>query len=304
MTVSRVHFNEKDSFSRLVVGFWRLSKTEERSRVREILEVIETCLAKGITTFDHADIYGGYTCESLFGWVLAEKPELRDRMQLMTKCGIKLISPNRPAHKVKSYDTSKRHILMSVENSLSNLRTGYIDLLLIHRPDPLMNADEVAETFRDLKTVGKVKHFGVSNFSPDQFNLLQSRLDFPLQTNQVEFSVLNTQALYDGTLNQCQLYRIPPMAWSPFGGGALFTSSSEKAEQVRYVLNAVGNELGGASIGQVALAWLLKHPSGVMPVLGSGRIDRIIDAAQSEKLEMSREQWFRILAVSEGREVP
>lgn len=289
--------------SRLVVGFWRLASESAPIRTRDLLQFIETCLEKGITTFDHADVYGNYTCEELFGRVLAEKPELRYKMELITKCGIKLISPNRPKHTVKSYDTSRRHIIISVENSLSNLRTGYLDLLLIHRPDPLMDADEVAEAFTELRTVGKVKNFGVSNFTPAQFNLLQSRLDFPLQTNQIEFSALHTQPLYDGTLGQCQLYRISPMAWSPFGGGSLFTGEDAKAIRVRNVLQEIGKESGGASIEQVAIAWLLQHPSKVIPVIGSRRMERITEAIKGEKLKMSREQWFRILQASEGKEV-
>lgn len=304
MTVSRIPLlHSADSLSRLIVGVWRLADVPERTRTADVHQLIDTCLAAGITTFDHADIYGGYVCEEIFGRALAEKPDLRGRMELVSKCGIKLVSPNRPTHRIKSYDTGKKHILLSVENSLGNLRTDYLDMLLIHRPDPLLDADEVASAFTELKTLGKVKHFGVSNFTPRQFDLLQARLDFPLQTNQIEISVLETKALYDGTLDQCQQYRVAPMAWSPFAGGKLFQQQNERADRVRTELQQIGEELGGATIEQVAIAWLLRLPANVIPVLGSGRPERIKDLLPAQRLKLSREQWFRILQASEGKEV-
>jgi predicted oxidoreductase len=167
-----------------------------------------------------------------------------------------------------------------------------------------MNAAEIAEAFLLLHESGKVKHFGVSNFSPLQFNLLQSCLDFPLVTNQVEVSVLKMDALHDGTLDQCQQLKISPMAWSPFGGGALFWGNSEKASRVRNELQKIGDELGGFSIDQVALAWLLMHPSKIVPVLGTGKIERLKSAAESVKIGLSRDQWYRIWTASAGEEVP
>lgn len=293
---------EGHQFSRIALGFWRLN--EWKMNTGQTLDLIEKAIGLGITTFDHADIYGGYTCEEMFGKALAEKPSLREKMEIVTKCGICLVSPRRPDNHFHGYDTSKSHILKSVENSLENLNTDYLDVLLIHRPDPLMNADEVAEAFALLRESGKVKHFGVSNFSPAQFNLLQSRLDFPLVTNQVEVSVLKMDTLNDGTLDQCQQLKISPMAWSPLGGGELFWGNSEKIIRLRNELQKIGEELGDVSVDQVVLSWLLMHPSKIVPVLGTGNITRIKSAADSVNLDLSRDQWFRIWTASAGVEVP
>jgi len=303
MAVSRIDLGEGGpQFSRLALGLWRLASWELSPT--ELLDWIQACLDMGITTFDHADIYGGYTCEGLFGRALAQYPSLREKMQLVTKCGVKLVSASRPEHAINHYDTSRGHIVASVENSLRALRTDWVDLLLIHRPDPLMNADEVAEAFVALKQSGKVLHFGVSNFVPSQFELLASRLDFPLVTNQVELSVMNMNALHDGTIDMCQRLRISPMAWSPLGGGRLFKADTEQAIRLRQALDTVGETLGGASIDQVALAWILAHPAKIIPVLGSGKIDRIQRAVKAETLKLLREQWFAIWSASAGEPVP
>jgi predicted oxidoreductase len=288
-------------FSRIIAGMWRLS--DWQITPGELVEFVESCIDIGVTSFDHADIYGEYTCEHIFGEAIALKPSLRDRIQLITKCGIKLVSENRPEHRIKQYDTSSQHIVASVENSLRCLWTDHVDLLLIHRPDPLMDAGEVAEAFSTLKTAGKVLAFGVSNFTASQYELLASRLDFPLITNQVEFSALELSPLTDGTLDQCQKLRIPPMAWSPFAGGRLFNDSSDQAQRIRAVLNSIGEELN-LSGEQVALAWILSHPSRVYPVLGTGKIDRVHRAVEAAKVELSREQWFGVWQASTGTEVP
>jgi len=288
--------------SRLAFGYWRLA--EWGLTPRDIVTLVHTCLDLGITTIDHADIYGGYTCEARFGEALALEPSLRDKLQIVTKCGIKLVSPNRPAHTSHHYDTSRAHILASVDNSLRLLNTPYLDILLIHRPDMFMDADEVAEAFTALKQAGKVRYFGVSNFNPSQFDLLASRLDFPLVTNQLEISVLRLEPFLDGTLDQCQRLRMAPMAWSPLGGGGLFTDSDPRTVRVRAALQAVGEQLGGASPDQVALAWLLAHPARILPVLGTGKPARISSAASSEALPLTREQWFAIWTASMGAEVP
>lgn len=293
---------EGPQFSRIALGFWRLN--EWKMNTGQILDLMEKAIELGITTFDHADIYGGYTCEEIFGKALAEKPSLREKMEIVTKCGICLVSENRPENRFHGYDTSKSHILKSAENSLKNLNIDYLDVLLIHRPNPLMNPDEVAEAFVLLRESGKVKHFGVSNFSPAQFTLLQSRLNFPLVTNQVEVSVLKMDTLHDGTLDQCQQLGISPMAWSPFGGGELFWGNSEKIIRLRNELQKIGEELGGASVDQVALSWLLMHPSKIVPVLGTGNIARIKSAAESVNFKLSRDQWFKIWTASAGVEVP
>lgn len=289
------------NFSRIVAGIMRLREWEMDTPA--LLDFIHQCLDLGITTFDHADIYGSYTVEALFGKALAAEPSLRNRIEIVTKCGIQLVSPNRPETRVHHYDTSRAHIVASAERSLSNLQTDVIDLLLIHRPDPLMDADEVAEALAHLRDSGKVRHVGVSNFMPWQFHLLQSRLDFPLVTNQIELSVLHLDPLHDGTLDQMQRLRVPPMVWSPVAGGRLFDPGNERARRVRGVLASVGERIG-ASVDQVALAWLLRHPARALPVMGTGKIDRLREAAAAEAIVLDRQQWFAVWEASAGREVP
>ena len=289
-------------FSRLALGFWRLAGWDLSDT--QLLDLIRASLDLGITTFDHADIYGDHTCQELFGRALALEPSLREKMQLVTKCGIMLASPNRPQHSLKHYDTSRANIVSSVDESLRFLRTDYVNLLLIHRPDLLMDPDEVAEAFTELRQSGKVLHFGVSNFTPSQFDLLASRLDFPLVTNQIEVSVLFLDLLHDGTVDQCLQRGIAPMIWSPLAGGRIFTGDGERAARVRQALQAAGEELGGASPDQVALAWLLTHPARLVPILGSSKIERLRSAARAETLRLSREQWFAIWSASTGTPVP
>jgi predicted oxidoreductase len=215
-----------------------------------------------------------------------------------------LASPNRPQHTHKHYDTSRANIVGSAEESLRLLGTDYLNVLLIHRPDLLMDPDEVAEAFTALRQSGKVLHFGVSNFTPSQFDLLASRLDFPLVTNQIEVSVLSLDLLHDGTVDQCLHRAIAPMVWSPLAGGRIFSEDSERGVRVRGALQALGQELGGASLDQVALAWLLAHPARFIPILGSSKIERIRSAAGAEALCLSREQWFTIWSASTGTPVP
>jgi len=303
MISSRIKISpDGPEFSRMVHGLWRLKDWNKSPA--EIQKVIHSCLQLGITTFDHADIYGDYDCESLFGAALAESSVRREDIELVTKCGIKLVSKNRPETSIKHYDTSASHIVDSVENSLKNLRTDYIDLLLIHRPDPLMNAEEVGKAFSRLRKSGKVLHFGVSNFLPSQFELLSSQTDVPLVTNQIEFSVLNLEAQDNGTLDMCQRLRISPMAWSPLGGGTLFHDNTERIVRLRQVLKDIADELGAKSIDQIALAWILNHPANFVIVLGTGNLNRIKTAVEAEKIKLSREQWFTIWTASMGREVP
>lgn len=303
MTVDKVEVGTSGfKMSKLILGWWRL--THWNYNDDQILDLINGSLELGITSHDHADIYGSYLCEELFGNVLKSNPALRKELELVTKCGIVLQSPQRPEHTYHFYDTGKDHIIKSAERSLKNLGTDYIDLLLIHRPDQLMNADETAIAFNELISSGKVLNFGVSNFMPDEFDLLQSRLDFPLVTNQIEFSPLCLTALEDGTLNKCQQLNTPPMIWSPFGGGRLFNEDTEQACRVRETLNSLSPNYNNASIDQLALAWILKHPSNPLPVLGTGKIDRVNSAAASLNIELSKADWFKVWSASKGHEVP
>lgn len=289
-------------FSELVQGYWRLG--EWGMTAQERLTFLKQHLELGITTVDHADIYGNYECEQLFGEALALEPSLREQLQIVTKCDIKLCSAKFPERKINHYDTSAAHIYQSVNNSLERLRVNEIDVLLIHRPDVLMDADEVAEAFTELHKVGKVKHFGVSNFSPAQFELLQSRLGKPLVTNQVEINPLNFDVAHDGTLDQMQMLRTRPMAWSCLGGGAIFNADSEQAQRVRAVLEELREELGAESIDQVIYAWVRALPSKPLPIIGSGKIERVQAAVDALDLTLSREQWYRVWVASKGHGVP
>lgn len=302
IALQKTALDSEASISRLVFGVWRMAKWQLSTQ--EILELIQHCVDLGITTFDHADLYGNYTCEGLFGSALQLSPNLRSQIQIISKCGIKLVSKNRPEHTIKHYDTSYTHILKSVDHSLQQLHTEYLDVLLIHRPDPLLDADQVAAAFTELKQSGKVQHFGVSNFSPSQFELLASRLDFPLVTNQIEISVMHLEAFTDGTLDQCQRLRIAPMAWSPLGGGALF-GDSDSAMRLQKALTVAAQQFEPhPTLDQVALAWLLAHPARIVPILGTHKLERIEAATKAEQIHLTREQWFTIWTAATGVEVP
>jgi predicted oxidoreductase len=303
MIVPQIHFSAGGpASSRLALGTWRLADARlTRDEIRAlVLEAVEA----GITTIDHADIYGEHTCQGLFGGAIAGDAALRDKLQLVTKCGIKLIPPAGSAQRVKHYDTGRAHILASVDDALKALRTDRVEVLLIHRSDPLLDPDEVAEAFVALKKAGKVSHFGVSNFTSGQFDLLASRLPFGLVTNQLQFSALHTDPLYDGTFDQCLRLRLSPMAWSPLAGGRLLKAGDERAQRVRRALGEVAKELGGATIEQAALAWILAHPARIIPVLGTTHRERLRNSAAAAGLTLSREQWFFILEASAGKPVP
>jgi len=285
-------------FSRLVMGYWRLM--EWNMSAPQLASFIEEHVDLGITTADHADIYGGYQCEAAFGEAMRLAPHLRQKMEIVTKCGIATTA--KPDHALGHYITDKSHIISSAETSLQNLATDYLDLLLIHRPDPLMDADEVAEAFTSLHQSGKVRHFGVSNFTPAQFALLQSRLPFTLATNQVEISPVHQPTILDGTLDQCQQLRVHPMAWSCLGGGSLF--NDEAFQPLRDELQAVATEIGAETIEQVVYAWVMRLPSKPLPIIGSGKIERVRSAIHSLSLDMNRQQWFRIRKAALGYDVP
>lgn len=287
--------------SPMIAGMMRLADWD--MSVSSRVSFIEQCVDAGVTSFDHADIYGQYQCEKLFGEALVKQPSLREKIQLISKCGIRFVSENRPKHSIKSYDTSYKHIVSSAENSLKELNTDYLDSLLIHRPDPLMNANEIALAFADLMQAGKILSAGVSNFLHHQTALIQSACDFPLAINQIEISVLHTESFYDGTLDYCQQFGMTPIAWSPLARGLLFNGESEQAARVSSKLKQVASALG-ATVDQVAFAWLLKHPAGIKPIIGSGNIERIKSAQGATQLRLADEQWFDILQASKGHKVP
>ncbi|MEH6891683.1 aldo/keto reductase [Bacillus sp. JJ864] len=300
--MERIQMAQNLEFSRIIQGFWRLA--EWNMTDQELLSFIESCMEMGITTFDHADIYGEYTCEALFGKALQLKPSLRSNMEIVTKCGIAPPSPKFPERYVAHYNTSTEHIIKSAEQSLQNLNTDYIDVLLIHRPDPFMNPAEVAEAFSRLKQEGKVRHFGVSNFLPSQFNMLSSYLDFPLITNQIEVSVMQLEHFEKGTIEQCQEKRISPMIWSPLTGGEIFKGESERTLRLRRILEKIATDFDIAEIDSIMYAWLLAHPANMLPIVGSGKLERIKTAVEATKLTLDRQQWFTIFESSNGHPVP
>lgn len=293
--------SSKLEFSRLIYGVWRLSDTEDQSP-EAVRAKIDTCMDQGITSFDHADIYGDYECERLFGEALKQQPTLRDSMELISKCDIALTSNKYPERRVKYYDTSAAYIQASVENSLRNLHTDYLDLLLIHRPDPFMDAFETGAALDDLVASGKVKQIGVSNFNVWDWRLLQQHMSTKLVVNQIEMSLLNSSAFTDGTLSALQLDSISAMAWSPLGGGGLFGDSAA-AKRLAPLFRRIGEEQG-VTADLVALSWLLAHPANILPVVGTNNLQRIQQISRALAVEMDRETWFELLTAATGHEVP
>ena len=268
----------------------------------QYLQLIEDCIASQITSFDHADIYGDYTVEEEFGHALKQKPHLRQQIQLITKCGIRRFTPNRPEHTIHSYDTSRKHIIMSAERSLKNLNTDFLDLLFIHRPDPLMDPHEIAEAFDQLKKEGKVLHFGVSNFTPSQMEMMAKvwRVEF----NQLEVSVIHLDPFHDGTLDKCIEYAIRPMSWGPLGSGKLHTDEPDERSLRILAVAKILSEKYNATVDQVLLAFVFKHPSKIIPVIGSTKIERLKSSCAAANIHIEREEWFMLWRASKGHEVP
>mgnify|MGYP000305088646 CR=1 FL=1 len=290
---------EGPEFSKLVQGYWRLGAWNMNAQAR--LSFLKAHVELGITSVDHAAIYDDGACETLFGDALKLEASMRDKIEIITKFGINgQAEGNRVAH----YDTRKEAILTSVDQSLTRLGVDRIDALLVHRLDYLMDADQVADAFQTLKQNGKVTHFGVSNFSVSQFELLQSRLDMPLITNQVEINPMQFDALENGACDQLQQYRIRPMAWSCLTGGKIFNEQTLQAKRLRDTLSEIQSEIGATSIEQVMLTWVLKHPSAPIALLGSGKLDRTREAISALELKINNEQWYRIWVASKGFSVP
>jgi predicted oxidoreductase len=283
-----------------VAGCMRWGKWGAAFSTAAYRQMIESCLEYGISSFDHADIYGDYTTEAEFGEALKESPSIRQHLQLITKCGIQMLADNRPEHTIKSYNTSKEHIIKSVERSLENFGTDYLDVLLIHRPDPLLDPVEVAEAIDLLKQQGKVLAFGVSNFLPHQTDLLAAHT--LIEYNQVELSIVQLNAFSDGTLDNCLKHKIIPMAWAPLGGGLI---TDESHPRFRSIV-AAASELAGkynTGLNEILLAWLHTHPSGIISVIGTTKIERLLQAKVAASIRLDREDWFRLLAASTGEDV-
>lgn len=297
--MERVSLTPDLDLSRIVYGMWRIGDDSDTSPAH-VEAKVEACLAQGITTMDQADIYGGYTAEAILGAAFQASPDLRDKVELVTKCDIVAPMGRYQSARVKHYNTSRTHILASVEHSLLDMKTDRIDLLLIHRPDPFMDHHETGKALDELVASGKVRAVGVSNFKRNDWTLLQSAMSTKLCTNQVELSVMHHSPFIEGEVQWMQEFGIHPMAWSPLGGGGLFGADGEA---VRAVLQRMAREQN-VDVAAVAVTWLLAHPVKILPVMGTNTLDRIQTFDQATRVKMDRQDWFEILTAAQGHEVP
>ena len=288
----------KKNFSKIIAGAMTWGSWGKQFSKTEIIKLINHCVDNQITTFDHADIYGGYTTETDFGNAFAESGIKRETIQLISKCGIQYISENRN-NKVKHYNYSKDYIIWSAEESLKNLKTDYLDLFLLHRPSPLMQPDDIAEAVSILKQQGKIKAFGVSNFTNSQVDLISKST--VVSVNQIEFSLTEHNAMHDGTLDYMMLNNITPMAWSPLGYVFKYDN-----EQTRRIHKQLGELMGkyNATEDQLLLAWIMMHPANIHPVVGTTDYKRITNATKAIQIKLELEDWFLILVACQGHKVP
>ena len=273
-------------------------KWGKQCNTEEMISLMNHCIENNLTTFDHADIYGDYTTEADFGDALYQSNIKRESIQLISKCGIQYITETRN-NKVKHYNYTKDYIIWSVEESLKHLKTDYLDALLLHRPSPLMEPNEIMEAVAKLAQEGKINDFGVSNFTPSQIDLIASEV--PVTINQVEFSLTQNQAMFNGALDQVTLKNITPMAWSPLG--IVFNEDSEQTRRIHKQLGELMVKYN-ATEDQLLLAWIMKHPSKIHPVIGTTNKNRITNAIKATEIELELEDWFLILVASQGHKVP
>lgn len=297
--MQRVRFSDKLEVSRIVYGMWRVGDDDDTSP-SHIQAKIEACLEQGITTIDQADIYGGYEAEELLGECLRTAPHLKDQIEIVTKCDIIAPVGRYADRRIKYYDTSRDHIISSVDQSLRLMNVDTIDLLLIHRPDPFMDHMETGAALDEVVQSGKVTAVGVSNFKPHDWSLLSNAMQTDLVTNQVELSLTASGAFTNGDLAFLQQHNVKPMAWSPLGGGSLFDGSNAG------LLSAVQNvaDLRGMDAAAVAVAWLLAHPADIVPVMGSNALNRIAAFSKACDVQMDRQTWFELYTAAIGAEVP
>lgn len=296
--MERVSLQKDLQLSRLVYGMWRVSNDKDTSPAH-VQAKIEACLDQGITTIDQADIYGGYAAEAVLGDCLKSAPALRDQIEIVTKCDIVAPMGKYADRRVKYYDTSRSHILASVESSLANMNIDHIDVLLIHRPDPMMDHHETGAALDEVIASGKVRAVGVSNFKLHDWTLLQSAMKSKLVTNQIEISVLCHDPFTNGDIAYLQERGVAPMAWSPLGGGDLFDARNSA---LLGVLKSVADQ-NGVDEAAAAIAWLLAHPAGILPVLGTNNLNRIKKIGDAAKVEIDQQTWFEIYTAARGREV-
>lgn len=297
--MERIVLSESVALSRIIYGLWRLTDDADRS-VSHIQAKIDACLDQGITSFDQADIYGGYTSEAVFGKALKQAPELRGQMEIITKCNIVAPAGIYADRRLKHYDSSGAHIQQSVDRSLREMAIEQIDVLLLHRPDPLMDAAETGATLDALVHSGKVKALGVSNFRPFDLALLQANMKSRLVCNQIEINLQDNAAFTNGDLSYFQRDNIIPMAWSPLAGGKLFGNNNPSlTDRLREMSQAYG-----VQPSSLAIAWLLKHPSQILPIMGSNRIDRIKAFSEALLVQLDRQAWYELYEAANGHEVP
>lgn len=301
MNIPAISLSSNISLSRMAYGVWRLSEAADTSP-HAVAGRIQACLDQGITTFDHADIYGDYRCESLFGDALRAHPELKAKMQIVTKTDIMLLSNQWPQTRVKHYDTSPKHVSESVDRSLQRIGVDAIDVLLIHRPDPLMDAHALGACLDSLIDAGKIRAAGVSNFMHWDMDLLQSCMKHRLVTNQIELSLMATAPLTNGQMAQAQQHCQPVMAWSPLGGGRLW-GQEPAAKRLLPKLKALA-EAHNVDETAIAIAWLLHHPAQVLPVLGTNDLSRIQALHKAFEVKLDRQTWFELYELAQGAEVP
>ena len=287
------------NFSKITAGTMTWGQWGKKLSKQEMIDLMHHCLENNIHTFDHADIYGDYSTEADFGNAFAESGIKRSQIELVSKCGIQYIGKSRPDLKVKHYNYTKEYIIWSAENSLKHLKTDYLDLLLLHRPSPLLQPEVVAEAVSTLKKEGKIKSFGVSNFTPSQTDLLNKYVG--VEANQIEFSLTQHTAMHDGTLDHMMLNNIQPMSWSPLG--YVFKEDTEQTRHIHKQLGALLDKYN-ATEDQLLLAWILKHPSNIIPVVGTTTKQRLKDAYAATKINLELEDWFLILVACQGHKVP
>ena len=287
----------KIPFSKIIAGTMTWGVWGKNCSTEQMIELMNICLENGISTFDHADIYGGYTTEEAFGKAFNESKINRKDIQLISKCGIQMVSESRK-NTIKHYQYSKAYIIASAELSLKNLQTDYLDLLLLHRPSPLIQADEIAEAVEKLKIEGKILDFGVSNFTPSQSNLIETKTK--INYNQIEFSITHLEPMLDGSLDHMQTNRITPMCWSPLG--TVFRKDDEQSQRIKKVANELASKYG-ISDDIILLAWILKHPSGILPVCGTSDKKRLTHLMQATTIELELQDWFSLWTASAGKDV-
>lgn len=288
----------KTPFSKIIAGTMTWGSWGKNLNNYQMIELMNLCLETGITTFDHADIYGSYTTEASFGNAFRESQIKREEIQLISKCGIQFPSEKRGT-RIHHYDYSKSHIIESAEQSLKNLKTDYLDLLLIHRPSPLMQVDAIAEAIEKLITEGKILDIGVSNFTPSQTDLIQTKMK--VNYNQIEFSVTHFEAMLDGSLDHMHLNGIKPMCWSPLG--SVFKKEDEKSQRIKKLATELSLKYN-VDIDILLLAWILKHPSGILPVCGTADKTRIASLTKATEVEMDLQDWFAFWIESDGKDIP